>query len=550
MAWRKPSNVREWCGIIVRHRKKAFFPAIIVMIGVLISGVTWPKDYYAEAKLRRQNDLISSPTGGPILHDQIVQMRAQIYEEFRGRQAVEEVVKVLGLPEAMHLAHDPDTGELTREGQIAFNDLVAKLRGQVYIGVQYQTDQADDYVISFTGPDRELAPKIVNQLVENYIRRTRTQLSDRLYAARSFFDEQESAVNVVLAGFEKEKMTFEQIHPDLDLENPLGVQKKIDDLRERKQIKEDELATLRGQQAGLKDFIDKQPEFITKAGLVANPEKEDLLATLRLKEAEIRRRLDGGMKQTHPIIKTLIKEAEGIKAAIAKLPDEKTGPGSLEVNIARVEAIKNLGLTEQAIRACEEQLHKTGTEIDQATVTDQNFFKLRSDYQRITRDVAEARDDVRWWRDQLRRVKIASDVDTKAKGTRLLPLQRANDPGRPSSPKLLSIFGAACIAGLGVAAAMVLLAELLDRSFHTAEQAVDELKLPVLGAVNEIVTPALALRRRVLGLAVVPACCGTLLVTLIICILVVNLNLDKPQKYDELLTNPKTYLKQLIRGGI
>ena len=35
MAWRKPTNLNEWFGILVRHKKKFFYPAIVVMIGVI-----------------------------------------------------------------------------------------------------------------------------------------------------------------------------------------------------------------------------------------------------------------------------------------------------------------------------------------------------------------------------------------------------------------------------------------------------------------------------------------------------------------------------------
>ena len=63
MAWRKPQNFREWLRIVFRHRKKFFFPAVTVMILVILASHKMPRSYSAEAKFQRFNDQTLTQVG-------------------------------------------------------------------------------------------------------------------------------------------------------------------------------------------------------------------------------------------------------------------------------------------------------------------------------------------------------------------------------------------------------------------------------------------------------------------------------------------------------
>src|SRR5690606_19799153 len=115
-----------------------------------------------------------------------------------------------------------------------------------------------------------------------------------------------------------------------------------------------------------------------------------------------------------------------------------------------------------------------------------NFFKIRDDYSRLEGDLEEAQSRLRFWDQNLRNTTTAWTIEQQNAGIRIRMWQRAQDPTEPSSPDLTRIIGIAMVLGLGVGVVMVLAAELLDHSFRSVEHAVDELKLPVLGTVNEI----------------------------------------------------------------
>ena len=124
----------------------------------------------------------------------------------------------------------------------------------------------------------------------------------------------------------------------------------------------------------------------------------------------------------------------------------------------------------------------------------------------------------------------------------------ATDPGRPVSPTIWGIASISVALGLAVGLALVALAELLDGSFHSAEQATDGLKLPVLGVVDEIITPTVAFRQRVLAWGVYPGLAALMLIALGVSLLIVGISLTDPPKYQLMQSSTWEFIKGLIPG--
>ena len=78
MAWRRPSNLNEWKSIFVRHQRVFFFPAIAVMILVMLASFKFPREYRAEAKFERKSDLAMDTTGTAILKSNLVPLRRKL----------------------------------------------------------------------------------------------------------------------------------------------------------------------------------------------------------------------------------------------------------------------------------------------------------------------------------------------------------------------------------------------------------------------------------------------------------------------------------------
>jgi hypothetical protein len=131
------------------------------------------------------------------------------------------------------------------------------------------------------------------------------------------------------------------------------------------------------------------------------------------------------------------------------------------------------------------------------------------------------------------------------RGVRLSFIDRAQPSTRPSKPTMWMILAAAIVIGVGMGAVMVVLAELLDRTFHSVEEAVDQLKLPVLGAVNVIVTPAAKMRQRILHWGIYPLATVLLVVTLGVSGYVAYQSIYYPRQ----ASTPSTLIDSLLGHG-
>ena len=78
----------------------------------------------------------------------------------------------------------------------------------------------------------------------------------------------------------------------------------------------------------------------------------------------------------------------------------------------------------------------------------------------------------------------------------------------------------------------------------------DELKLPVLGAINEIITPGRALRRKVLGWGVYPALGLAMVMILISAFAVAYLSLEYPNHFEKLRHRPGDFIKDALAGRL
>ncbi len=546
MAWRQPTNLREWLAIVYRHKKKLFFPSIVVMIVVVIASHWIPREYRATAMFERINDAALEQMGSSTIDRNLRPIRQGLTQDIKGRPSIEQLI------EDMHLMRDlPHTadGELTQEGQIAKFDLINKLTDRIEIRLRIRSDHLDQIVVSYNDPDRELAPKVVNKLVENYIRNTRKQLDEMLLNAKSFFEREVSRYRAKITELDSKKLRFELEHPGLSPDDPTSVETELVRLRgELTQAStQKDLAT--SKRAKLQEWVDEQPEFIEKSQTGQNPE----LVALNEKISDLENQLEAHLYQMnrteeHPAV---IR----IKSRLVTLNEEKKGLDDsvvigkqTEPNTNRLGAQREIETLSGIIVALERQIEEKSKEMEQKEIFKRNFFVIRNDYVQIERELLESKQQLQFWDENLRSTITALTAEIGQRGVRMRMLERAPDLARPAKPTLVGILMIAAVMGLGTGLLLVVLSELLNRSFQNAEQAVDELKLPVMGAVNEIITPREMFRRKVLGWGLYPTIATVMMLILLSSITLAHLSLSQPSRYEKIIRKPAQFLNQTLMG--
>lgn len=530
MAWRKPTNLKEWLGVICRHQKKAFFPAIAVMIIVMVASHRIPRVYRAEAKFQRLNDAALQQMGDQTIDQNLNPIRRALTEDLKGRTAIEQVVDDLQL--TRDLPHTPD-GQLTAEGQMRKMDMVRQLQDRVNVWFTIKSDQVDQICVSYTDTDRVLAPKVVNTLVENYIRKTRQQLDEALLNAKTFFDREVSRYRTRMAELESKKLKFEMDHPGLAPDDPSSNQNKLLELRALMAQSKQELKVSQQKHASLKAWVDAQPQFIEQKRRGQNPILTDLLARKASLESELEEHLvHWGRTDDHPLVVKTRRRLVEMEQKIKETPVEAVIGTDQSPNQSRMGAEQQVQMLEGTMVALSRQVEELAQQIEEYEVRNRNLFVVRNDYVKIEREYLESRQQLEFWENNLRQTTVALRAEVGQRGVRLSIIQRAPDMARPSEPTLIGIIGVALVLGLGVGGAVIFLSEVADRSFRDVEHAVDELKLPVLGTVNEIFTERQLVQQKMWNWGIFPSLGAVMLMVLAASVALAYLSLNEPGKFD------------------
>jgi uncharacterized protein involved in exopolysaccharide biosynthesis len=544
MAWRKPNNLREWLQIVFRHKKKVFFPAVLVATLVMIASHQVPRSYQASARFTRESDIAMKQD--EFMERNVDTLRRMLAENIKGRKAVESVIDDLQLTQGMLKTAD---GELTAQGRQAKEDLIRNMQRRISVRFAVQTDQLDYVTVSYTDVKRDLVPRVVNQIVENYIRDVRQTLDENLVNAKAFFDREVARLRSRVADLEKRKLQFEMGNPGLNPNEPSSVSNRLNELRRQYRETSQALDVAKGERDALLLWIREQPELLQQQNKEPNP----TYVEQRASRAELLKALDNhlhqwGRTEEHPEVIKVRKRIAEIEAQMAQTPQEVDGRINLQRNEQRVTAERNVQELSGRIAGLEKNVVSLEQRIQQLEQMDRNFFAARNEFITINRELGDARNQLSFWESNLRQAMINLAKEKGSRGVTHRIVERAQDLARPSDPTIIKIVGIAVAAGLAVGLGLVLLSELLDHSFRTVEQAVDELKLPVLGAVNEITTPQQAFRTKILSWGVYPPLSVLIVTILLISYYLAYKSLDDPQGFERMINHPGQYFRETLLG--
>ena len=548
MAWHRPTNVNEWVSLVFRHKKKFIFPALVVMIATIwYRSASSPRQYFAEAKFQRVNDPAMVEMGSGTAMANLQAVRAQLWEDITGRAAIEQLINDLKLTEGLPRGAD---NELTREGRIRLLELVQTLRRRIHVYYETQSDRWDVIVVNFTDRDPEKAANIVNHVVDNYIRKAQFRLTDMLMGAKSFFEEREAAYQVKVDDLSQRKLRFEMDHPGLMPDDPANTRTRLTDLRGQLDGVQRTLAEATAQRNNLQARVKNEPDYLVEKEQVVNPEVKDLLDRKQALEGELEQLRATGHRDAHPLNQRVLERIAAIDKKISGMTKEVLVPKLQVPNTGKQAMLSDIDKLSGTIAALEKERNELSAQVEQYEVLDRNFFAVRNEYLRLGRDLDEAQNQLNFWQDKLRQTAMAYSAMANQKGVRFSILQTATDTSLPVSPTIWGIASVAVALGLAVGLALVVLSELLDGSFHSVEQATDGLKLPILGAVNEITTPGAVFRQRVLGWVVYPGLAAGMVLILLVSLALVWVSPNDPPRFQLLATHwPLSVVRALAPGA-
>jgi uncharacterized protein involved in exopolysaccharide biosynthesis len=600
---------RDLLRVVFRRRLLFLTGAGLFALAALIGACWYPLKYTGTALFERRSDMASQGTAGGNFEPQKLTLEIDLIGDNALHAAIDEIEKdnaekvKLGKEKPIQLPAMPRTadGKLTTEGQMARQELVRAWKADLRVNFEVRSSTVDMVSVAFTSRDPKLAQDLPNTLMSKYIDRMSFQIEDELKKTRDYFQGKLEEADKSLHAARDKKFLFEKNNAGKMPELPGITVQQLDrvgqdieavtrqrDYTQRKLSQWNDMkkefgavgegqtvapvvkptgtdaAPETGDKAASADINERPPDRVIKG---PNPEitrlKEELHAMKKkLEDARI------NMKEEHPVVKQLTKQIAEIEERIAKEPeivplqyvwDPPRQPPSAPV----VDPTGGRDRKFQAawidgeIATAKEELDRQQKDLDklhlrQASLTDliNNFETVRREYDDIIKNLAKAETAANEFQHNLTETENQFAAEIAKHGTHLDAVTRAQEQYVPSSPNLVYVLAFAILGGLAFGGGMVFLANMMDRSISTTEEAAEYFDLPVYGVVGEIVTPRQRALRKIRRLVVGPLATLVVLAALGLASLNIVLWLRYHTVYEDWRKNPTSFISNQVSAMV
>ena len=197
-------------------------------------------------------------------------------------------------------------------------------------------------------------------------------------------------------------------------------------------------------------------------------------------------------KEAHPTVMRLRREIQALERAA---PDEpaaaaKDAGSALPATPYTLRLKEALQSTEAEIKIlkAEEQRLRSGIAAYQARV--ENTPRREQEFQEVSRDYDATKQLYESLGKRLETAQLAESMEQRQKGEQFRILEPAMPSEIPAAPNRGRLFVVSLVLSLGLAGGALMLAEMLDTSFHSANELRDFSIVPVLVSIPRIVTDA------------------------------------------------------------
>lgn len=356
------------------------------------------------------------------------------------------------------------------------------------------------FALSYRGPDPRTVALVTNTLASMYIEEnlklrerqsagTADFLKVQLGETRKRLDELEARVSEYRRRYMGELpqqmpanlATLEALHAQLRLnsDNQLRASERRENLKA--QLAEAaSMPQLFGAQPGSEPGT--QPLYETRAQRLGRL-KLDLTTAL------------ANFTEAHPTVMRLRREIQALERATDD-PAAKDAGSTLPATPYTLRLKEALQSAEGEIKIlkAEEQRLRTGIAAYQARV--ENTPRREQEFQEVSRDYETTKQLYESLGKRYEAAQVAESMEQRQKGEQFRILDPAVPSQLPAAPNRLRLLIVSLVLSLGLAGGALMVAEMLDTSFHSADELRDFSIVPVLVSVPRIVTDADRQRRQ------------------------------------------------------
>jgi protein tyrosine kinase modulator len=461
---------RKWLALVV------FLTPLTATVGAVRS---MPNTYESSATVLVEPQRAPERLVGPSAAGEVETRLRTISEQILSRSRLLEVIAQFDLYPPLRRQASPEAvvERMRRDVQLQFKE-VRESTGR---------DATIAFSLRYRGRDPEIVAQVTNALAALFVKENARLSEQQATGATEFLRVQLEEVRRQLDDQERRISDFKQRHSGELPDNQAANLAALERLNSQVRVVSDR--QLRA--------MERRDELVKRAaeGPTAGDTVAARLAKLRQDLAALRTQFT----DEHP-------DVIRVKQEIAALESQLAGPGKRatpddpavrQLNDARTAVEAELA----ALRAEEQTLRRTIGTYEQRI---ENTPRLERELQQLSRDYAGAKDLYATLLQRYGNAKIAGRMEQGMQADQFTVLDPAVASREPVAPKRFRLLLMGLMMSLGAAAGVVVVAEALDTSFHTADDVRAFTSVPILVSIPPIATAGDIRRRRFLfGLAAV-----------------------------------------------
>jgi polysaccharide biosynthesis transport protein len=456
-------------------RRRLPYLLLIVLVSTaagIVLAYKLPAVYRAEARLLVESPQIPDDLASSTVRTTATEILLAIQQRLLARANLLDLSRQFGVHADKPLM-SPD-------------DIAADMRSRIDLTLpQLRQNQGTGIVeVSFDATDPAQSAAVTNALV--------TQILEENVAVRTgasgdtleFFQQEVRRLSEEMAEQNARILEFKQANRD-------ALPESIDYRRSRQSAQQERLLQVDRELAGLRDRRQRLSDLYDRTGRLSGVDEALTPEETRLET--LRQELASALviySPENPRVRALQTQVEALERAVAEqLGESESGDAvtSFDLQMADIDGqidflAQQKGLLERELEAINASLEATPRNAIALGALESDYENLRVQHSHAVASLAEAQ--------------MGDRIEVTARGQRISVIEPASEPGSPAAPNRKLIAAGGMGVGLLLAAVLVFLLELMNRTVRSPVELVNALGITPFGTVPYMETRADVFRRR------------------------------------------------------
>lgn len=500
---------------------------LFLVIGTIILFFI-PKMYTSKTLVKVKDWPAIGQAYGGLLKAPFLEKLETLEEDLRSRDRLFEII------DQLHMA---DSLKTSKERE----DLRKKIDKLLKIKLAKKGENEQTFTLTFEWYDPKLAADFVRTMRETYFEHNLAQYRGSIQEAKDKTFDQKKSMEQSFQSKQNELVKFEKENQNiLSGEEPLYV-KLREALEEELNEKEKQRKALQKKLEVIKDQIKSTERTTREVTRIPNKQRQQILDEIA-KVDKVLIQLRQRFTDEWPVVKRYLNQKTELENMLLVVPDKEESEEMERINPAYSQLEIERNNIESTIPALDEEISNLLEKIDEYDDVIASIPEVMKNHANRKAELEALDEELKKIRGEATQASLSWDKVRELSRNLYEVMEEAIPSTEASSPDML--FGVVVVISVsfGLALMLVFAAEFFSKSIATIEEAKRFLTIPILGAIDVLLSEKEKRRRRRRKVAIVLSSVTVVLIGMTILFLYVRY----PQYLPAILRNVLTDIKEVI----